>query len=421
MADPYIIYVPKQNWGRGGREMLSRLTSWEWRVPRDRTELHLDFSSTKFIEPWAITMFVSHALYLKKEFGIQPRAILEHSNPANKYLLQMGLHEVLETETSTPDWDDSAQNTGLHIINQHPDVIRFIDSLKVLDLNRNDETSDALQYCVAEIGRNVVQHAESSSGGVAMAQVFPDREAVQITVCDSGRGVLSALQETHPELRNDLEALKAAVLPHFSGAFKSGTYSASDNAGLGLFFTKEIAWRAGGSFYLVSGKDILSEHASKDLEPSRLYTKVNGRIGTSVTVDIPIDRLVDFANLLELCRELARTARKSPGEAGLDFLRELPDIDEVAVVHVGEFSENVERAAIVRDNLLLPAMLNGDMVVLDFSGARFATQSFIHALLNDALKSPGSLTRLSFVNCTKSTEEAIRAVAAYAATYRLCI
>lgn len=421
MAEPYTIFVPKQNWGRGGREMLSRLTSWEWRVPRDRSELLLDFSNTQFIEPWAITMFVSHALYLKAEFGIQPEAILEHANPANQYLMQMGLRDVLETETSTPDWDDSDQSTGLHIIRQHSDVIRFRDSLKALDLYRNDETSDALQYCVAEIGRNVVQHAASSSGGVAMAQVFPDREAVQITVCDCGQGVLSALKETHPELRNDREALKAAVLPHVSGAFKSGTYSASDNAGLGLFFTKEIAWRAGGSFFLVSGKEILSEHSSEGTRPTRKYTSVLGRVGTSVTVDIPINRLVDFASLLELCRELARAARNSPGEAGLDFLQELPDIEGMPVVHVGEFSEDVERAATVRDNLLMPAVRNGDMVVLDFSGARFATQSFVHALLNDALKEPGSLTRLSFVNCTKSTEEAIRAVAAYAATYRMCV
>ncbi len=58
------------------------------------------------------------------------------------------------------------------------------------------------------------------------------------------------------------------------------------------------------------------------------------------------------------------------------------------------------------------------MVALDFGGARFVTQSFVHVLLNGVLKKPGSLARVSFVNCTPSTKEAIQAVAAYAASYR---
>ena len=49
---------------------------------------------------------------------------------------------------------------------------------------------------------------------------------------------------------------------------------------------------------------------------------------------------------------------------------------------------------------------------------RSPTQSFIHALLSEVFKIPGSLVRLSFVNCTPSAREALKAVAAYAASYR---
>jgi len=59
--------------------------------------------------------------------------------------------------------------------------------------------------------------------------------------------------------------------------------------------------------------------------------------------------------------------------------------------------------------------------VLDFGEVRFVTQSFVHALLNDAFRMPGSLVRLSFLNCSTSTKEAIAAVAAYSASYRQCV
>lgn len=138
------------------------------------------------------------------------------------------------------------------------------------------------------------------------------------------------------------EALRMAVLPHVSGVVLGGPYGAgSDNAGLGLFFCREIAWRAGGSIWLVSGDAVL---------------------GTRGDVSVADDR----------------------------------------------------------EGTLIPRVQQGTPTVLDFSGIRFVTQSFVHALLHDVLRIPGSLVRLSFVGCTRSTREVLRAVAAYAASYR-CI
>ncbi|HQU45805.1 MAG TPA: hypothetical protein PK867_23525, partial [Pirellulales bacterium] len=60
----------------------------------------------------------------------------------------------------------------------------------------------------------------------------------------------------YPEIQNETEAVKLAVLPHVSGAFGEG-FAGSNNAGLGLFFTKEICWRSGGSFWIVSNDALL--------------------------------------------------------------------------------------------------------------------------------------------------------------------
>jgi hypothetical protein len=56
-------------------------------------------------------------------------------------------------------------------------------------------------------------------------------------------------------------------------------------------------------------------------------------------------------------------------------------------------------------------------VIIDFEGVRSPTQSFVHALLSEVFKIPGSLVRLSFLHCTPSAREVIKAVAAYA-SYR---
>jgi hypothetical protein len=101
--------------------------------------------------------------------------------------------------------------------------------------------------------------------------------------------------------------------------------------------------------------------------------------------------------------------------------RECPDIEGIRTVNVPDFLEDVEHARRVRDEEIRPLIENGQLVVLDFGGTRFVTQSFVHALLNEVFKIPGSLFRLSFLNCSKSTEEAIRAVAAYSASYRQCV
>lgn len=403
--------------------MRSWLQTWEWqtRMRRAVKLLEFDFTFNKFIEPWALAQIAAYGLLMRDRHGISVRASLSPRNAANVYVDQMGLNHVLANGTSMPDWDHSQQNTGLHVIRNHQDVTRFVNSAVQLGVGPGDDTMDALKYGMAELGRNVVQHSDSVIGAVAIAQYFPDRDSLQISVSDCGRGVLAALSTTYPELSNDREALKLAVLPHVSGAFRKGMYSASDNAGLGLFFTKEICWRAGGSFWLVSRKALLGVDGEDASGRDRIYRNINAWGGTSVTMHLPAKGVHDFGNLLHVCRTLAADARKESGSAGLDFLIERPDLDDIEFIQVGSFSEDVEQARSVRTERIIPAMTRGELIVLDFAGARFATQSFVHALLNDAFQIPGSLCRLSFINCTGSTEEAIRAVAAYAASYQLCV
>jgi anti-anti-sigma regulatory factor len=421
-ANHLIIEVPKRHWDDCAADMRSTLQTWEWREPSKHTErVTLNFTRVEFMEPWAVAMFASYVLYLRNTRKLMVEGNFDSGNPANQYLRQMGFPELLAAGTTkqvTEQWKLSEKNTGLHVIRTHQDVQSFAESTGMLGRGPTDETMDALKYGMSELGRNVVQHAVAEGTGVAIAQFFPKAKRIQIAVSDHGIGVRSSLGAAYPEIKTDDEAVRLAVLPHVSGASRGGMYAASDNAGLGLFFCEEIAWRAGGSIWIVSGNALLGVRRSKSLGPDRIHRRVSPTHGTTVVMDVPASGVEDFSNLLELCRILAADARRSPGEAGLDFADALPEAADVKIVTVREFNENIDRAREVRETVLIPAVKGSEVVAIDFSHVRFVTQSFAHALLNDALKLPGSLLRLTFVGCTRSTREVIRAVAAYAATYR---
>lgn len=53
---------------------------------------------------------------------------------------------------------------------------------------------------------------------------------------------------------------------------------------------------------------------------------------------------------------------------------------------VGDFAENKDIAKQIRIEEIIPSLLKGDEVILDFEGVKGATQSFIHALISDPIR-----------------------------------
>jgi len=83
----------------------------------------------------------------------------------------------------------------------------------------------------------------------------------------------------------------------------------------------------------------------------------------------------------------------------------------------GSFAESKEQAKQVRMQKILPALNRGEEVILDFAGITFATQSFIHALIAEAVRveepQPG-LDLLVFRNCAAEVKSIIEVVVSYA-------
>ncbi|HED06837.1 MAG TPA: DUF4325 domain-containing protein [Ignavibacteria bacterium] len=82
---------------------------------------------------------------------------------------------------------------------------------------------------------------------------------------------------------------------------------------------------------------------------------------------------------------------------------------------VRDFAENKDIARDIREKTLMPALARADKITIDFAGVNGATQSFIHALISDALRKYGSdvLEHIIFRNCNDTIRVIITIVTEY--------
>ena len=81
----------------------------------------------------------------------------------------------------------------------------------------------------------------------------------------------------------------------------------------------------------------------------------------------------------------------------------------------GDFAEDKDVAASLREERIRPTLTRGDRIVLDFKGVRVATQSFVHALVSEVLRTHGEavLSRLTFKDCSKAVRGIVETVVQY--------
>jgi len=81
----------------------------------------------------------------------------------------------------------------------------------------------------------------------------------------------------------------------------------------------------------------------------------------------------------------------------------------------GDFAENKDIARQLRTEQLMPALDRGEKVLIDFANVSLSTQSFIHALISDALRKHGAgiLDRLQFKGCNPPVQALIATVCDY--------
>jgi hypothetical protein len=82
---------------------------------------------------------------------------------------------------------------------------------------------------------------------------------------------------------------------------------------------------------------------------------------------------------------------------------------------VGSFAENKDTARDIRLNEIIPSLVAGEDIILNFEGVESATQSFIHALISDVIRKNGIevLDRMKFKACNDTVKKIINIVVDY--------
>jgi hypothetical protein len=82
---------------------------------------------------------------------------------------------------------------------------------------------------------------------------------------------------------------------------------------------------------------------------------------------------------------------------------------------IGTFAENKDIAKSLREKVILPSLKQKEKIEIDFKGVNGATQSFIHALVSEAIRRYGdvAMDNLLYKNANEQIKEIIKTVYEY--------
>lgn len=227
------------------------------------------------------------------------------------YAWRMGLFNFVDT-TYTParqEHEEAGRFLPIRQVCNSQDIRSVVaDVSALLHLQDSPDSLAAVQYCVSELLRNVIEHSGSEGGAFICAHnyVNANPSRVSIGVADCGIGVASHLGRAHQEaMDDDKTALRLAMQPGVTGAMP-GMYGTPDNAGAGLFITRSIAKGTGGYYILASGnacyrlRRTLNSEKQGELfiDPASdrhdMWELPNNWTGTLVSMEIRTDKIEDF-------------------------------------------------------------------------------------------------------------------------------
>ena len=223
----------------------------------------------------------------------------------------------------------------------------------------------ALEWLANEILGNVLTHAAAETPGVVCAQYRPNQQRFNIGICDMGRGLLGSLQPTFPEVRSHGLAIDKAIE-------RGVTRDSAIGQGNGLAGSYEIVRLNGGTYQIWTG-DVVYELNKGKRRPG--FQSMPAVFGTGVMFSLDTSKPVDLASTWIASATGAEclflnTQTEAASDSGLNVAAEC--------LHTGGRAP----AKLLRRKIqgLLPAM-DGEPLILDFSGVKSAASSFLDELL----------------------------------------
>ncbi len=381
----------------------------------------LDLNDCKYTDIWALVALAS--LRLGERSRRPPMSIHTqgHSGPA-RFAHALGLY-ALTGEGDDPGKNEPQRSVRLTRVQRSSEIEvaanRMAELIVSGDASHN--TRLAIRYVLVELLRNVLQHSKDPLGAVAAAQRMDATEwssghMIQLAVADAGIGIPRSLRRAHPHLVDYRQALERALLPHISGTFEEGLTGSFENAGLGLYMISEIARHTGGRMLIATtGTTLVLPPGSSTIPHTPRFLKPHGLgyPGTLVAVEIPKGAVQDYHALIQTIHRRAESI--TPKRVSGRWLTFGEPPEGTANSPLYNLREDTPSAMALATDMVIPTLLNRQPVALDFEGPELCTQSWLHALLFEAIRLAWALrVPIHIVRAEPAVREALRFLESYA-------
>lgn len=251
-----------------------------------------------------------------KDRGMTTTAAINYKVKSIPFLQRMGLFEALgyTGPLDLEQHEESGRFIPLRKIRNSKDINDLLCDLDPI-LHTTRPKANVIKHVFSEMLRNILEHSETKYGGNVCAVYSRDKHKIMIGISDAGIGIYKSMKRHH-QIKSDKDAILKALTPGFSGKTKKigGT---SENAGLGLFITKNIAKSTRSHFLIYSGNSYYKllltkkgnriEYYSDPLKDrARIEEKVPLLHGTVIGIDLNIDSTKDFDVLMSMIGEVYR-------------------------------------------------------------------------------------------------------------------
>jgi anti-sigma regulatory factor (Ser/Thr protein kinase) len=254
---------------------------------------------------------------MRQEKNIEVENLGKQADYASR--MRLFQHLTVDYSPRVKEHEEAGRFLPLTQVSDRAQLTQVIGNISaLLHLNTEPDALAAVQYCVSELLRNVLEHSGSPEGAFVCAHRYVGKgpKRVTIAVSDCGQGIAAHLGNNFPEaLTDDRIAVGLAMRPGVTGAVK-GLYGTPENAGAGLFITRSIAKGTGGYFLLMSGSVVyrlrrtntpdeqISLFFEAFDEPNYdLWDLPSAWLGTTVAVEIRTDKIEDFQGFFQWIRK----------------------------------------------------------------------------------------------------------------------
>lgn len=269
-----------------------------------------------YVDPMGLAMLAAWGAWCKRT-GKNIEVV--NLNKRANYAARMKVfdHLGVSYKPEINEKEEAGRFMPIRNVKNSADISSAIADVSVLlHLEKDTDALSAVQYCLSELLRNVLEHSSSPEGAFVCAHNYSGKGTHRVTlaVADCGIGITKHLGQVFPEvLDDDLVALQMSMSPGVTGA-KRGLYGTTENAGAGLFITRCIAKGIGGYFVLISGNGLYRLRRSKEpddqlklwpdpfLDRSDKVKLKSPWNGTVVALEVPIDKIAEFQSFFEWVR-----------------------------------------------------------------------------------------------------------------------